>query len=168
MHRCFALQASQSVIVVRIPEWAVQVRAAVLGVLLQLMVDVTQPQRKEQLKRSGIGRAVLFLYKLPEETASNRRLAKQLVESWSRPIFDQYSEARHDDMRAEDERLQLRAARQQVRTLTPLLCALWHHAPACQHCCKQGHARASAHQSALQPRHSGSDMLHQTACLLLV
>lgn len=95
-------------------------RAAVLGVLLHLMVDVTQPQRKEQLKRSGIGRAVLFLYKLPEETASNRRLAKQLVESWSRPIFDQYSEARHDDMRAEDERLQLRAARQQVCTLALL------------------------------------------------
>ena len=67
---------------------------------------------------SGIGRAVLFLYKLPDETASNRRLAKQLVESWSQPIFDQYSETRHDDMRAEDERLQLRAARQQVCVAT--------------------------------------------------
>jgi hypothetical protein len=35
---------------------------------------------------------VLFLFKLRDETAENRRLAKELVEKWSRPIFEQHRE----------------------------------------------------------------------------
>ena len=50
--------------------------------------------RKEQLKKSRLGQVVMFLYKLPDETAGNRRMAKELVERWSRPIFDQYRDAR--------------------------------------------------------------------------
>lgn len=34
-----------------------------------------------------LGRLVMFLFKLPDETAANRRLAKNLIEAWSRPIL---------------------------------------------------------------------------------
>ena len=49
---------------------------------------------------------VLFLYKLPDETAANRRVAKALVEKWSRPIFDQYRE-RRDNSEVNERELQL-------------------------------------------------------------
>lgn len=49
---------------------------------------------------------VLFLYKLPDETAANRRVAKALVEKWSRPIFDQYRE-RRDNNEVNERELQL-------------------------------------------------------------
>jgi hypothetical protein len=41
---------------------------------------------------------VMFLYKLPEETLQNKRVAQALVEAWSRPIFElstQYSDLKH-------------------------------------------------------------------------
>ena len=69
-----------------------QVRSAVLRVLHQL--NFFFEDRKEQLKKSGLGRVVMFLYKLPDETPANRRLAKELVEKWSRPIFEQYRDSR--------------------------------------------------------------------------
>ncbi|KAK9834014.1 hypothetical protein WJX81_002979 [Elliptochloris bilobata] len=87
-----------------------RVRSAVLRVLQQLPVDVADEGRKDQLKRSGIGKVVLFLYKLPDETAANRRAAKALVEKWSRPIFDQYRE-RRDTSEANERELQLLQAR---------------------------------------------------------
>ncbi len=32
----------------------------------------------------------MFLSKLPDEQPANRRVAKEIVQKWSRPIFDQY------------------------------------------------------------------------------
>ncbi len=48
------------------------------------------PKHQEQLKKSGLGRMVMFLSKLPDELPANRRMARDLVEKWSRPIFEQY------------------------------------------------------------------------------
>jgi len=36
----------------------------------------------------------MFLYKLPDETPANRKMAKQIVERWSRPIFDSHRDTR--------------------------------------------------------------------------
>jgi transcription factor SPN1 len=47
-----------------------KVRSAVLRVLHQL--NFFFEDRKEQLKKSGLGRVVMFLYKLPDETPYNR------------------------------------------------------------------------------------------------
>ena len=44
--------------------------------LALLPIDVADGLRKEQLKKSGLGRVVMFLYKLPDETQDNRRIAK--------------------------------------------------------------------------------------------
>ncbi|KAJ0824696.1 putative transcription regulator IWS1 family [Helianthus annuus] len=54
-------------------------------------IDLYQDDRREQLKKSGIGKvgliivsklAVMFMSKSDEETASNRKLAKDLVDKW--------------------------------------------------------------------------------------
>jgi hypothetical protein len=42
-----------------------KVRSTVLRLLGQLPVDCAQEDRKEQLKRSGLGRVIMFLYKVP-------------------------------------------------------------------------------------------------------
>ena len=127
-----------------------KIRETVLRLLHQLPVDCSLEDRKEQLKRSGLGKVVMFLFKVPgalrcaavggwvvgwvagsgfsfglgtgerrralwdvcrilrllwlpsalahhstlhtpclpaDETPGNRKLAKELVERWSRPIL---------------------------------------------------------------------------------
>mmetsp|Transcript_13249 Transcript_13249/g.25383 ORF Transcript_13249/g.25383 Transcript_13249/m.25383 type:complete len:465 (+) Transcript_13249:147-1541(+) len=66
----------------------VNVRTTLLGLLKKLPVNVEMFDRREQLKKSGLGKIVMFLYKFPEETLQNKRTAQALVEMWSRPIFE--------------------------------------------------------------------------------
>jgi transcription factor SPN1 len=44
------------------------------------------PALPEHLKRSGLGRVVMKIARDKTETPANRRLAKALVEAWSRPV----------------------------------------------------------------------------------
>lgn len=64
-----------------------KVRGTVLSLLTRLPIDCSFEDRREQLKRSELGKVVMFLSKFPGETMENRRIAQQLVESWSRPIL---------------------------------------------------------------------------------
>lgn len=85
----------------------INIREAILKILTDFPIDLEQYDRREQLKKSGLGKVIMFLSKSDEETTSNRKLAKDLVDQWSRPIFNKST--RFEDMRnVEDERVPFR------------------------------------------------------------
>ncbi|KAF8662906.1 hypothetical protein HU200_055488 [Digitaria exilis] len=77
------------------------IRSAVLKLLTDFPIDLEQYDRREQLKKSGLGKVIMFLSKSDEETTANRKLAKELVDKWSRPIFNKST--RFEDMRRYDD-----------------------------------------------------------------
>ncbi|KAL9450982.1 hypothetical protein AB3S75_012684 [Citrus x aurantiifolia] len=85
----------------------INIRAAILKILTEFPIDLEQFDRREQLKKSGLGKVIMFLSKSDEETTSNRKLAKDLVDKWSRPIFNKST--RFEDMKTvEDDRVPFR------------------------------------------------------------
>ncbi|XP_057466818.1 protein IWS1 homolog 1-like [Actinidia eriantha] len=85
----------------------INIRSAILKILTDLPIDLEQFDRREQLKKSGLGKVIMFLSKSDEETTANRKLAKDLVDKWSRPIFNKST--RFEDMRNfDDERVPFR------------------------------------------------------------
>ncbi|XP_057526604.1 protein IWS1 homolog 1-like [Amaranthus tricolor] len=82
----------------------INIREAILRILTDFPIDLDQYDRKEQLKKSGLGKVIMFLSRSDEETTSNRKLAKDLVDKWSRPIFNKST--RFEDMKhVEEERI---------------------------------------------------------------
>lgn len=79
----------------------INVREAILRILTDFPIDLDQYDRREQLKKSGLGKVIMFLSRSEEETTANRKLAKDLVDKWSRPIFNKST--RFEDMRNADE-----------------------------------------------------------------
>ncbi|KAK1375020.1 IIS transcription factor [Heracleum sosnowskyi] len=87
----------------------INIRAAILKILTDFAIDLEQDERKEQLKKSGLGKVIMFLSRSEEETTSNRRIAKELVDNWSRSIFNKST--RFADMRNfDDERILFQGA----------------------------------------------------------
>ncbi|OQR98561.1 hypothetical protein ACHHYP_08323 [Achlya hypogyna] len=53
------------------------------------MLDMCQrmPIYKEHLKRSSFGKAIMALWKHPDETPENKELCRQMIDRWSRSVF---------------------------------------------------------------------------------
>ncbi|XVF82380.1 hypothetical protein PTKIN_Ptkin16aG0042200 [Pterospermum kingtungense] len=78
------------------------VRASILNILNEVLpIDMEREDRREQLKKSGLGKVVMFLLKSEEESPANRNLARHLTENWSRTIFNKST--RMSDLRNIEE-----------------------------------------------------------------
>jgi transcription factor SPN1 len=64
-----------------------QIQNTVLQILVALPINLEEDMVMQEFKASGLGDAVMFLANLPMETNANRKLAKELVEKWSRVIL---------------------------------------------------------------------------------
>ncbi|GAB9474595.1 hypothetical protein Gpo141_00011715 [Globisporangium polare] len=54
--------------------------------MINMVADM--PVFKEHLKRSGFGKVIMMLWKHPEETRENKDLCRDLIERWSRSVFN--------------------------------------------------------------------------------
>lgn len=80
----------------------IKLRTALLKMLVRINIDTSLEHRRDQLKQSNLGKIVMFYSRLPDETAGNRKLAAQLVEHWSKPVYEQFARRDSDAARHEE------------------------------------------------------------------
>lgn len=90
-----------------------KVRSGVLQMLVSLKVNTHDEEHRDWLKSSGVGKLVMLLTRLPEETNENRRVAKGLVESWSRPILGEGT-AMNEAQQLRETEMMAKARRREV------------------------------------------------------
>jgi len=91
----------------------VLIRSEFLRLLQEFKID--DPTR---LKESGIGKAVMYLYRHPKESKANKSLAGHIINDWARPIFHKVADAAHmskDDRREKDAAMAKRAVKRKKK-----------------------------------------------------
>jgi len=70
----------------------------------------------EELRASGIGKVVMFLWKHKNETMPNKKNLKELIDTWSRPIFGLSNSYREYHGNQEDEQERIAHERRESST----------------------------------------------------
>ncbi|XP_039145803.1 protein IWS1 homolog 1-like [Dioscorea cayenensis subsp. rotundata] len=78
----------------------VNIRTTILEILIELSLGLENFERREQLRKSGLGKMIMFLSKSDEEIKGNKKLAQAIIDKWSRPIFN--NSLRYEDVRDVD------------------------------------------------------------------
>jgi len=87
---------------------SLEIRREMLKLLFGLRID-----DQSRLKESGIGKAVMYLYKHPREIKENKDIAGRIINNWARPIFNKsmnYQDYNKED-RADNDKVLLHAKR---------------------------------------------------------
>mmetsp|Transcript_13004 Transcript_13004/g.36884 ORF Transcript_13004/g.36884 Transcript_13004/m.36884 type:complete len:267 (+) Transcript_13004:241-1041(+) len=79
----------------------VRIRTTLLDALTAMDLQLADEDRRDSLKASGLGKIINFYSKCPDETPANQKLSANLVQKWSRQIFDQYRPMREREGREE-------------------------------------------------------------------
>eukprot|EP00899_Mesostigma_viride_P014089 jgi/Mesvir1/22681/Mv14104-RA.1 len=91
----------------------IQIRAAILRILKDMNLDTLEERHKHAIRESGIGKVVMFLSRCDQETALNKKVARSIIEDWSRPIIG--ASTRYEDAAPEEETEERRSKKQVVR-----------------------------------------------------
>jgi len=73
----------------------INLRSSLIRLIDILPVETDDFDRKEELKRSGLAKILVFLTTIPQETGSNRAICKKLIEKWSRPVYELSAEYKY-------------------------------------------------------------------------
>jgi len=78
---------------------SMEIRRELLKILSTLRID-----DQSRLKESGIGKAVMYLYKHPKESTDNKIIAGRIINSWARPIFNKPTDYKEFDKESRADR----------------------------------------------------------------
>lgn len=85
----------------------INIRAAFLTLLQEFKIEDVS-----RLKESGIGKAVMYLYRHPKETRENKMHAGHIINDWARPIFRKeanFARITREDRRERDDAMAKRS-----------------------------------------------------------
>jgi len=91
------------------------IRTEFLKLLQELKIEDSS-----RLKESGIGKAIMYLYRHPREERNNKNLAGQIINEWARPIFRKvtdFSRLSKEDHREQDAAMAARLGRKKKRKI---------------------------------------------------
>lgn len=81
----------------------IKIRKMILNFLMDVPID-----DYSRLKESGVGKAVMYLYRHPKEERGNKHLCGKIISKWSRPIFRltcDFASLDKDERKARDQEM---------------------------------------------------------------